>query len=167
MRLLLLVVSAVVLTVATPSGAENPWPGVKINNQITRTGVNLALARASLWLERSDCRAILDDYRDQFGNRLSDNLNALGVDASTYLGWLRFRTGSTLRPCRQPATVMFTAPGSRVVFVCEFQLDKLLYRDQVLLTSLVIHEALHTLGLGENPPTSDEITARVRSRCRG
>jgi hypothetical protein len=31
---------------------------------------------------------------------------------------------------------------------------------------MVIHEILHTLGLGENPPTSIEITQRVESRCR-
>jgi len=29
----------------------------------------------------------------------------------------------------------------------------------------MIHEALHTLGLGENPPTSAEITERVLARC--
>ena len=31
----------------------------------------------------------------------------------------------------------------------------------------LIHESLHSLGLGENPPTSSEITSRVISRCRG
>jgi len=31
---------------------------------------------------------------------------------------------------------------------------------------MVIHEVLHTLGLGENPPTSTEITLRVEGRCR-
>jgi hypothetical protein len=31
----------------------------------------------------------------------------------------------------------------------------------------VIHEALHTLGLGENPPDSLEITRRVAERCGG
>ncbi len=30
---------------------------------------------------------------------------------------------------------------------------------------MVIHEMLHTLGLGENPPTSIEITQRVKGRC--
>ncbi|MGH9253012.1 MAG: hypothetical protein ACRD3C_00415 [Vicinamibacterales bacterium] len=30
---------------------------------------------------------------------------------------------------------------------------------------LVIHEFLHALGLGENPPTSDEITERVTAKC--
>jgi hypothetical protein len=28
-----------------------------------------------------------------------------------------------------------------------------------------IHEMLHTLGLGENPPTTSEITRRVEMRC--
>jgi hypothetical protein len=31
---------------------------------------------------------------------------------------------------------------------------------------MVIHEMLHTLGLGEDPPSSFEITERVRRRCR-
>jgi len=30
---------------------------------------------------------------------------------------------------------------------------------------VVIHEALHSLGLGEDPPSSREITARVSSAC--
>ena len=35
-----------------------------------------------------------------------------------------------------------------------------------LAEALVIHEMLHTLGLGENPPTSTEITKRVEGRCQ-
>ena len=30
---------------------------------------------------------------------------------------------------------------------------------------IVLHEALHTLGLGENPPLSAVITDRVAARC--
>jgi hypothetical protein len=30
----------------------------------------------------------------------------------------------------------------------------------------LIHEMLHTLGLGENPPSSPEITKRVNERCQ-
>ena len=33
------------------------------------------------------------------------------------------------------------------------------------LATVVIHEELHSLGLGENPPSSQEITRRVESRC--
>jgi hypothetical protein len=30
---------------------------------------------------------------------------------------------------------------------------------------MVIHEMLHSLGLGENPPSSREITKQVTARC--
>jgi len=32
--------------------------------------------------------------------------------------------------------------------------------------AIVIHEVLHTLGLEENPRTSDDITTAVERRCR-
>jgi hypothetical protein len=38
-------------------------------------------------------------------------------------------------------------------------------RDPGLSASLIIHESLHTLGLGENPPSSSEITQHVERRC--
>ena len=31
--------------------------------------------------------------------------------------------------------------------------------------AILIHEALHSLGLGEDPPSSDYITERIRARC--
>ncbi len=31
--------------------------------------------------------------------------------------------------------------------------------------AILIHEALHSLGLREDPPSSDFITERVRARC--
>ena len=39
-------------------------------------------------------------------------------------------------------------------------------RSPVRAQAIVIHEVLHTLGLGENPPSSTEITARVLARCQ-
>jgi len=39
-------------------------------------------------------------------------------------------------------------------------------RDPILADAALIHESLHSLGLGENPPSSLEITSRVISRCR-
>ena len=30
---------------------------------------------------------------------------------------------------------------------------------------LIIHELLHSLGLGENPPTSSQISSQVMRRC--
>jgi len=37
--------------------------------------------------------------------------------------------------------------------------------DPGFATNVVIHEMLHALGLGENPPTSEEITRQVVKRC--
>jgi hypothetical protein len=34
------------------------------------------------------------------------------------------------------------------------------------LTNVLIHETLHTLGLGEDPPSSTEITKVVLRHCR-
>jgi len=39
-------------------------------------------------------------------------------------------------------------------------------RDPWTAENMVIHEMLHTLGLGENPPSSREITRRVNDRCQ-
>jgi hypothetical protein len=41
------------------------------------------------------------------------------------------------------------------------------FDDRAAAEIIVIHEFLHALGLGENPPTSDEITERVTARCGG
>ena len=54
-----------------------------------------------------------------------------------------------------------------MVFVCGDQFVRGWRVDRWHAEVVVIHEALHTLGLGENPPSSRDITARVRERCGG
>lgn len=142
------------------------WPGVSIPNQMTRATVQIALAGAASWLAKPRCRAVLDDFRDEAGVLLSARLAELGVDAVTYLTRLRFRDGSMAPQCQKPVTLMFTVPGSKVVFVCGQQLENVARQDRGYLTVVTIHEALHTLGLGENPPSSHDITVRVTNRCR-
>jgi hypothetical protein len=68
---------------------------------------------------------------------------------------------------------MAANPGRRRVFVCPVgpgrinsRLSKIEFQSGSLAEAMVIHEMLHTLGLGENPPTTFEITARVRESCR-
>jgi hypothetical protein len=166
MRSLFALASAVMLSVAVPAANDQQWPGVFITNQITHYAVHWALVGASGWLSKPECREVFGDFRDQSGNLLKDNLGQLGLDPVTYLKALRFRDGTGSRMCDRPATIMFTSPGSRVVFVCGRQFNEMVREDRMMLSVLVIHEALHTLGLGENPPTSREITLRVTSRCR-
>jgi hypothetical protein len=57
-----------------------------------------------------------------------------------------------------------TTPNAQRIFVCKSFLEiarSVPYEAEVCL----IHDVLHTLGLGENPPTSREITRRVMQRC--
>jgi hypothetical protein len=58
-----------------------------------------------------------------------------------------------------------TTPGSRAVFVCTNRFTDFAKRSPVEAEAIVIHELLHTLGLGENPPSSDEITEAVLEAC--
>jgi hypothetical protein len=142
------------------------WPGVYIPNQITRTTMHIALAGAASRLSKPRCRAVLDDFRDEGGVLLSARLAELGVDPATYLARLRFRDGSLAPQCQKPMTLMFTVPGSKVVYVCGKQLENMARQDRGYLNIVTIHELLHTLGLGENPPSSHDITVRVTNRCR-
>jgi hypothetical protein len=56
-------------------------------------------------------------------------------------------------------------PGSPAVFVCSKAFREVYRKHPLYAEATLIHEALHTLGLGENPPTSREITSRVVKRC--
>jgi hypothetical protein len=124
-----------------------------------------ALAGAADWLANPECLAVFSEFEDENGTPLARHLERLGVDAVSYLEWIVFRNGSTMPQCDVTGRLMFTARGNRVVFVCSRRTIDLWQGDRNRLKAIVIHEALHTLGLGENPPSSSEITARVMSRC--
>ena len=145
----LLALLLVLLLAAPSAAAPDQWPGVNISNQITRATLQIALAGSAGWLAKPGCRSVLEEFRDQSGILLSDKIAELGIDLVTYLERLRFRDGSLAPPCAKPTTVMFTTPGSKVVFVCGRQLERMARQDRGLLSVLVIHEVLHTLGLGE------------------
>jgi hypothetical protein len=76
-----------------------------------------------------------------------------------------FVDGSGARACQDSSTVFATQPGGAVVFVCARQLRTLAFHDPVVVEALLIHEELHSLGLGENPPSTDQITSQVQRRC--
>jgi hypothetical protein len=167
MRVLSIVVVSLLVCAAKPSASGQEWPGVFFPNQLTKYSVHWALAGAAVWLQKPECRGVFAEFKDQDGIPLDQKLARLNVDEVAYLRMILFRDGSHLAPCKKAATVMFTTPGSKLVFVCERQLQEQVRQDRVLVNALVIHEALHTLGLGENPPhpTTWQITDRVKSRC--
>ena len=72
---------------------------------------------------------------------------------------------ATAPQCVGGATLAFTQVGSRVIRVCGRQFRDRFLGNRRTTEFIMIHEFLHTLGLGENPPTSQAITEQVKFRC--
>ncbi len=142
-------------------------------NSYDRGVVQRVRARAAAKLDDPECGKLLTDFKDRGGRTLETNLQPLGVSASEYLLQLSFLDGSRLPACRTLSVIMATTPGVPRVFVCPAgagrvtsRLSLMEFERGSLAEAMVIHEMLHTLGLGENPPSTFEITERVRDRCR-
>ena len=113
-------------------------------------------------LGRLGCREVLSDFTDESGQRLETKLLASGRSPARALTALRFFDNGAAPQCQNGTVMAFTHTGSQVIHVCGRQFRN---RDRTAAEISVIHELLHTLGLGENPPTSREITERVAARC--
>jgi len=137
-----------------------------IEDHFTRGPLLAALQAAALVLARPACQAVLSDFTAQDGRPVRARLDELGAGPDDYLQLLFFRDGAERGRCRGEFVMAFTVPSSRVVYVCGRRFESLWWRDRAAARAVVIHEALHTLGLGENPPSSAEITSRVHKRCR-
>ncbi len=127
--------------------------------------VTLAVREASNRLESAECRQIFSDFTDAVGARLATNLEALDQSGQSYLRWLIFRNGSHEAFCDRSAVALAADPRSRFVVVCGLQFVEIQAADPGYAAALVIHEEPHVLGLGEDPPSSTEITKCVIARC--
>lgn len=115
-------------------------------------------------LETPACRRLLTDFTDQSGRPLWETLAATGLTLPAYVSRLFAVEGEGQRGCTNPRIRAFTAPGSHVIFVCSTHFGAVSEMVSAQLT--FIHEILHTLGLGENPPSSALISRMVAVRCR-
>jgi len=128
--------------------------------------VRRAIEGASLRLEEPGCQQVFSDFSGAAGRPLQAALEQLGETPRSYLrGLVFFYDGSSQRRCASGGVLGGTKPGSRVVYVCALQFFEADRRDTFLTEAFIIHETLHSLGLGENPPASSEITRRVMKRC--
>jgi hypothetical protein len=136
---------------------------------VTRVYVARAIAGARQRLADPVCQQVLTDFRDGSGNTLLANLQAMQKGAVEFLDLIWFLDASELRPCqRRPDLVAYTSPGQRVIYVCGRRFVHPIFRlDGPLAELLILHEFLHALGLGENPPTGDQITRQIAKRCEG
>lgn len=154
----------VALLVPTAAADAAERPNVRLSGQAGRHAVTRALDAAADRLARPECAALLSEFRDAEGRTLQENLTERGVDAPGYLATVLFYDGHWNGRCAKKGVVAVTTPGSRVVMVCH-GFYQLWLAEPEHAEAILIHEALHTLGLGENPPSSREITRRVQDRC--
>jgi len=125
-----------------------------------RRAIDLALAK----LAGPECSSVYEDFTLQNGVTPRRILEGIGMTPSELLESLVFIEGSWDRVCRMGRAALTTTPGSRVIHVCP-GFAQLQLRDPERSANLIIHESLHALGLGEDPPSSSEITHRVERRC--
>jgi hypothetical protein len=141
------------------------WPRIYIRDAYVRDAVVRSLDGAAEWLEGARCQSLLSDFADDHGRPLKERLAALNVPLPGYLGMLVFEDGETRAQCDPPGILAFTGAGSRVIRVCGRAFVRASQRDPSEGRATIIHEALHSLGLGENPPNPRSITYRVKQLC--
>jgi hypothetical protein len=161
--------SAVTCTQLLPESCSNAgqsaqaWPRVRIPDPHVALMVRRALDEAWRLLGESRCQLLLEEFRDGNGRPLSERLRRLGLDVQRYLGFVVFEDGQQYLQCGD--TFAYTQPGSRIVYLCVRSIESEWRQNRWVLAVNLIHEVLHTLGLEENPPSSAEITERVRTHC--
>lgn len=147
-----------------PASREPPALQLRVRNEMTARALEEAGRAAAARLGEPGCARVFSDFQDESGRTLQQRLDGLGRTGAAQLGAIYFYDGASRRACQRRRTLAVTEPGSVVVHVCpEFVLRQ--RGDPGDAPIALIHELLHTLGLGENPPSSDAITRRVRARC--
>jgi hypothetical protein len=141
------------------------WPRVHIPDPVAADALRTALDRAWTSLRDPDCARVLTVFSDRAGQPLQARLATSGIGVEEHLTRIVFIDNTREQRCRT-GIVAFTEPGTYVVRVCVEEFKRTWQQDQRHITAALIHETLHTLGLGENPPTSSEITTTVLEMCR-
>jgi hypothetical protein len=127
--------------------------------------VSGAARNAMTKLGRPQCLAVLSDFRDGRGRLLGENLESLRMTAPEFFARLTFVDGSKVALCGRPEAAAGTNPGQSVIAVCAATFAVVSRKEPGIAANVLIHEMLHALGLGEDPPTSEEITRQVGRRC--
>jgi hypothetical protein len=144
--------------------AGPPFPTISLHDPAAVLPLRMAVEAARRKLGEFECQRLLDDFRDGQGHSLRENLAALGLGPAEYLSVLAYHDGGDLPNgrCRWTGAAAITHTGDRIVYLCAAS-----FRAQTpdARANTLIHEMLHSLGLGENPPSSGEINGQVRRRC--
>ena len=129
--------------------------------------VERAIIGAAQRLGNEQCRGLLSDFASEADGRpLAAVLASRGQTPQEHLASIAFVDGSEKASCATGESFAgMIRSGDDVVYVCPTRFRELARGNPVAAEAVVLHEMLHTLGLGENPPSSLQITARVLGRC--
>ena len=152
---------------ASPGGTSGAdlWPRIQIRDPVTRDATRRALEGAARWLSFSQCARLFSEFHDLNGQSLDEKLRQLQSTPGDYLRLVYFQDGERHRTCQRDGILAFTEVGSRVVYVCGRDFARAWNREPREILATLIHEMLHSLGLGENPPTPRDISYRVQQLC--
>ena len=131
----------------------------------SRLAVQRAVQGAAIRLARPGCQDVLNDFADQSGRPLGTKLAGSGNSVADAFRTLRFYDDRRARRCHAGKALAFTQAGSLLIRVCGDRFTWSFAQNSTATEIVLIHEFLHALGLGENPPTSGAITERVAMRC--
>jgi hypothetical protein len=157
----------VVVAAAVAAGLTPSAEGAAGRSLTKRDAAAVEEAReeATRRLANDECRRVLSDFHDGRGRTLDRNLEEWALEPAEYLRVVPFVDGTGEPLCRSDSVKLVSTPSVPRIVVCPSFAEVGRLRPDVA-PIMVIHEMLHTLGLGENPPTSAEITERVAARCR-
>jgi len=157
--------ACVCLAAATLITSEAPTVGkIRLGDPTTTWHLQVAVNTAHEWLGDAQCQRLFSDFRDVRGRLLSEVLADRGESGQSHLERLFFYDGARTKACEGRGAVALTMPGSYVIHVCPVAFGRLA-RERRPAVVVVVHEVLHTLGLGENPPSPSEINSAVLRRC--
>ena len=153
------------LAAAPPvTAASKPRLGAVGLTPAERQALQWSVGIAAQQLRRAECLKAFAEFQLDDGSTPLQRLEATGLTAEAFLATLEWESGATSGRCA-PGALLATVRNGRRVTVCP-GFAKIVASQPAFGATLVIHEQLHALGLGENPPTSTYITTRVYHRCR-
>jgi hypothetical protein len=150
--------------VARADGNGAVVANARLRRPLDRAFLTEAIRGAARRLGDPRCQELLGTVRDRSRRPLREALDTAGLSAPEFLGRLYFYDG-TESGCGA-RRLAYTEAGSRVVYVCGNRFSDVYQRNSTDAEVAVIHEALHCLGLGENPPTWYEINSWIEAACR-
>jgi hypothetical protein len=149
---------------ARAEGTEAVVANARLRHTRERTLLAEAIRGAARRLADPRCQELLGVLQDRRRQPLRAVLDAQGLSAPEYLGRLFFFDG-TQSGCKG-RRLAYTEPGSHVVFVCGSEFSGMYQQNASQAEVAVVHETLHCLGLGENPPAWHEINSWIEAACR-